>query len=323
MAESLSSERQGANGGDRAGFLGFVEKHAEIETELVDAKETVRSINRRRKDLRKLIANEGHDIDEFDRALKDAARSGAEREAADNIYRRNMEWLGKPVGHQTALDLAGAAPAPMQWSVHDLKRVDREGFDAGKAGERADRNSYSPGTEAFARWHSSWLRGQAEKVEKEIKPTADAPKRRGRPPGSKNAAKANGDTAPQNDIARAAGKADGLAGNRDHAARYAAGENGHGDYELGHAEGQRERPVEGETAPAAPNGADHDTEIDGRLLTLAIRLDAETPSRAVSIIGAAEALGADEEAIKVALNRLVAEGKIQTNGAGIWYPPAP
>ena len=187
MAESLSSERQGSNGPDRAGFLDFVERHGDIESELLEAQETVRSIRRRRKDLRKLIAGEGHNIDEFDRALRDADRSGEEREAADRAYRRNMEWLGKPVGYQTSFDLAGAAPAPIQWGVRDLKRVDREGFDAGKAGERADRNSYSPGTEPFARWHSAWLRGQAEKVTDEIKPPdAAGPKRRGRPPGSKN-----------------------------------------------------------------------------------------------------------------------------------------
>ena len=187
MAESLSSERQGSNGPDRAGFLDFVEKHNGIEDELLDAKETVRSINRRRKDLRKLIAIEGHDIDEFDRALKDAERSGAEREAADRVYRRNMEWLGKPVGYQTALDLAGAAP--VEFTVSELKRVDREGFDAGKAGERADTsNTYSPGTEPFARFHNSWLRGQAECAtgltdDPEKKQEARRP---GRPPGSKN-----------------------------------------------------------------------------------------------------------------------------------------
>ena len=293
MAESLSSERQGSNGPDRAGFLDFVEKHNGIEDELLDAKETVRSINRRRKDLRKLIAIEGHDIDEFDRALKDAKRSGAEREAADKIYRRNMEWLGKPIGYQTALDLAGAAP--VEFSVSELKRVDREGFDAGKAGERADRNSYSPGTEAFARWHSAWLRGQAEKVTDEIKPP-DAPKRRGRPPGSKNRpalelVPAPGTPATEDDFDRA----------------------------------DSVPPlVKVEDMPHPTNGIDFYTDLDERLHALAVRLEKQTPgSSAISIVDTAEALGAEEDAIEASLRRLVAAGKLKAGAPGIWYPTAP
>ena len=37
------------------------------------------------------------------------------------------------------------------------------------------------------------------------------------------------------------GREDALAGHRDHAARYPAGEFGHGDYWIGHAAGERER----------------------------------------------------------------------------------
>lgn len=48
-------------------------------------------------------------------------------------------------------------------------------------------------------------------------------------------------TAPPNAEARAAGRADGLAAVRDHAARYQQGEPGHRDYELGVADGQAER----------------------------------------------------------------------------------
>jgi len=105
-----------------------------------------------------------------------------------------MIFLQKPVGHQAALDLSVALP-----TVADLKRVDREGFQAGKGGDRADRNSYSPGTEAYARWHTAWLRGQAELVKAEIQPT-DPPKRRGRPPK----AKTNGEAPPMSEVEIAA-----------------------------------------------------------------------------------------------------------------------
>ncbi len=251
MAEPLSAERESGNL-TRASFLEFVERHDAIEEEIADAQETMRSIRRRRKDLRKTIEAEGHNIDEFDRALRDAKRSGEEREAADRAYRRNMAWLAKPVGYQTEFDITPAAMAGAE--AHEVKRAEREGFKAGKDGDRADRNPWRPGSEPFAAWHSSWLRGQAEKVTAEIQPTE--PKRRGRPPRSKNKAAPNGVDrgdvplplahgddagAPSNLVARATGFGDGLAGHMDHAARWPAGEPGHGDYELGRAEGLDKR----------------------------------------------------------------------------------
>jgi hypothetical protein len=44
-----------------------------------------------------------------------------------------------------------------------------------------------------------------------------------------------------NEEARRIGRENGLAGHRDNAARYPAGDYGHADYELGHTEGQDER----------------------------------------------------------------------------------
>lgn len=195
MAEKLSAERAGANV-TRASFLEFVEKHEAIDDELAEHQETGRSIRRRRKDLRKTITNSGIVLAEFDRHLVDEKRSGEEREAADWAYRLYMQWRGKPIGFQGDLGLAPDSQADIAaFDVHQLKRVDHEGFDAGKAGDRADRNSYSPGTEAFARWHSAWLRGQAVAVEEGIK-RPDDPPRRGRRPGSLNRAKdgSEGDT---------------------------------------------------------------------------------------------------------------------------------
>jgi hypothetical protein len=56
------------------------------------------------------------------------------------------------------------------------------------------------------------------------------------------APKANGNgTAAPNPIARETGYTDGFAAVRDHAAKWAAGEYGHGDYELGWTEGQAAR----------------------------------------------------------------------------------
>ena len=57
------------------------------------------------------------------------------------------------------------------------------------------------------------------------------------------AAEANSDRQPAEPHAeaRAQGREDGLAGHRDHAARWPAGEYGHADYALGHADGEAER----------------------------------------------------------------------------------
>jgi len=51
---------------------------------------------------------------------------------------------------------------------------------------------------------------------------------------------ANGHAEPD-EAARTAGHHDGLGGVMDHAARYPQGESGHGDYELGRADGEAER----------------------------------------------------------------------------------
>ncbi len=220
------------------------------------------------------------------RALADAKRSGEEREAADRAYRRNMAWLGKPVGTQSEFDLAPS------WSPVDLSRVERDGFTAGKRGDRADSNSWTPGREEHQRWHSGWLRGQGEKVTAEIRtaekvalggdegyPLPTEPtRRRGRPKGSPNKpkvaqeeqdvvvvldqdgnvydiepndgvpAQANGAAAPADLVAQSIGREDGAAGHQDHAARYPFGHHAHADYWTGHTEGKASRLADGPEA---------------------------------------------------------------------------
>ncbi len=260
MAEKLSAERAVGNV-TRATFLEFVEKHEEIDEELAEHQETGRSIRRRRKDLRATITASGIVIAEFDRHLVDEKRSGEEREAAEHAYRQYMAWRGKPIGFQGKLDLAADSPADaLAFEQREVKRADRDGFKAGKSGDRADSNPWRPGSEPFAEWHSSWLRGQAEKVTAEIKP-ADQPKPRGRPRSAERiareaaaAAAGNGAEAQPNGsdpgssvqhvAAYAQGREDALAGHRDHAARWA--DAGPVDYERGHDEGERERHPDAE-----------------------------------------------------------------------------
>lgn len=261
MAEPLTAER-GHNGPDRASFLGFVTRHDDIEEELTEAQETVRSIRRRRKDLRKLVVAEGHNLEAFDRAMVDRKRSGEEREAEDRAYRQAMMWLLKPVGYQANafVDTEEGAEAAAE---HHLAEAGRDGFAAGKGGHSASLNSFTPGTELFAAWQSGWVRGQ-ESIAETLQP--EVPKRgRGRPRKAKDAdaepapTKNGADPAPPNAEARRLGYENGVAGNQDNAARFKSGEAHHADYELGRAEGAREREernAESDLAEPAPAGSE-------------------------------------------------------------------
>ncbi len=60
-----------------------------------------------------------------------------------------------------------------------------------------------------------------------------------------------GEVAAPNTEARRLGYENGLAGNRDNAARWPEGEPGAGDYALGHEEGSREREAKGDPLPLA------------------------------------------------------------------------
>lgn len=191
MAAPLSAEREPLGNVTQASTLEFIDKHIEVDEECAEAKETVRSINRRRKDLRKTIQAAGINMEAFDRAIADNKRSGAEREAENRHYAQYMAWLRKPVGYQTTMfnetDTGAAA-----FDVHELERADSEGYDAGKNGAPIDNCSWTPGTEAAARWMTAWGRGSEVWLEgqKEIAATlgngATPPRGRGRPKGSKN-----------------------------------------------------------------------------------------------------------------------------------------
>lgn len=238
MADRLASAGIGSNV-TQATFLDYVGRHDEVDNEIQDAKETVRSLNKRRKDLRKTMKASGLNLEAFDRHLMDVNRSGEEREADDREYRRYMSWRNKPVGFQPSMDLQGDANIKAL-NANELAAIDREGFDAGKSGRRRDSNPWETGSELAQRWDSHWLEGQGS-IADSMGPdpaagegAAAAKRGRGRP-------RKDTTPAPPNDIARAQGKADALAGVRDHAARWAPGEAGHADYALGYAEGEKER----------------------------------------------------------------------------------
>jgi hypothetical protein len=219
----------------QATVLGFFDEYLAADDAVAEAVGA-------RKDLRARIKGEGISLAAFDKARKDARMSGEEREERDRHYRRIMAFIGKPVGFQGAFSFDQSPEDAAQVDVSRLKAVDADGYEAGRAGHKASLNSWTPGTEEHSRFHTAWLRGQAEKVTAEIQPADAAPKRsRGRP--RKNGAQAaapNGTTpiAEQNAEARADGEADGAAGTTTNAVKWPMGTPGHGDYELGRAAAQ-------------------------------------------------------------------------------------
>lgn len=191
MAEALRDAGLGHNL-TRATFLEFCTSHSQVERELADCAETKRSLNKRRKDLRKNATAAGIDIEMFDRHLADIELTPEERDAHARAYAQMMVWRSAPPGYQATMDLP-AEPGDRAFSVHELHAIDGEGFDAGKSGRRRDSNPHRPGSEPHVRWDNAWGRGQAAAVETQMGGTAPAgePAKRGRGRPRRNAS-ANG-----------------------------------------------------------------------------------------------------------------------------------
>lgn len=166
MAERLTA----ADSGDlsnitQATILNFVQEMKKAESDIGAALAECKNARQGRKDLRKRIKGSGIRLDVFDRAYADHTRAEDDREDEEKQYRYLMAALGAPVGAQ--LDLI------MDVAPRGNEIIDRDGFDAGKAGFDASTNPYGAGSESHAIWLNAWTRGQAAKVENEIKPPQD------------------------------------------------------------------------------------------------------------------------------------------------------
>jgi hypothetical protein len=191
MADKLTSSTPGPghNGVERASFLGYVDQYSDADAAVAEAVSD-------RKDLRKTIKAAGINLAAFDRHRKDAEKSGAKRIEEDAEYRRYMLWRGMPVGTQPDMFAEGRSNghAPESHidqdepSEHQKKRVEDAGFVAGKGGMKRDQNPWNPGSALYVLFDENWMKGQ-EAIADSMAPSDAAPKRKGRPPGSKNAAK--------------------------------------------------------------------------------------------------------------------------------------
>jgi hypothetical protein len=187
MAEPLSGAGNGHNyfgSVTQARFLAFLDGYNDADNEVKDA-------TARRKNVQAEIEATGVPWASFKKMRRDIEKSGEVREREDAWYRQMMLWQSRPVGFQATMD-AFDDPNAQAVNVHEMKRVDAEGFEAGKAGRRRDSNSYTPGTEMAQRFDVAWMRGQAE-IAASMGPGSTAAngerRGRGRPKGSHNKVK--------------------------------------------------------------------------------------------------------------------------------------
>lgn len=185
----------------KASFLAFFDEYTDVDAAVAEAVGM-------RKDLRARIKGAGLNLSAFDRARKEAEKSGERREAEDREYRRNLEWLGKPLGYQSTMGFAAAPQAAANGAMggadreaslaaekaavseHQAHQVSDAGHAAGLGGRARDQNPWSPGSYLYQVWDGGWNIG-AEALAQSQLPSDAAPKRRGRPPGSRNRRRGN------------------------------------------------------------------------------------------------------------------------------------
>ena len=169
------------------------EQYEAWKREYDQADKTVLEATGERKDLRArikgVIGKNG--MKGFDQARRLALMPGADRDEVDQHTRRMLEWEKKPFGFQAGFqgfDMSDAPPpAMLNLDDEEIAVIKRQAYDSGKAGKRADRNPWTPGTRPHKIWLEAWTEGNGDKVKEEIQPSE--PKRPGRPRGTAAAPK--------------------------------------------------------------------------------------------------------------------------------------
>lgn len=157
----------------KASLYEFIERHQKIDESVEEAQYTVRALKKSRKELRAVIASAGFTLDVFDETMAKMQLSFEKREAYDAELRRNMAWVGMPLGTQAEMFSEDETAVPPEIQV---SRVRDAGRTAGKLGRERGANPWKPGELLFSEWDSAWLAG------KELAAQETEPKRRpGRP----------------------------------------------------------------------------------------------------------------------------------------------
>lgn len=137
----------------------FIDRHQKIDESVEEAQYTVRALKKQRKELRAVIAGAGFTLGVFDETMAKMQQSHEEREACDRELRRNMAWIGMPLGTQAEMfsEEETAVPPEVQ-----LSRVRDAGRTAGKLGRERTSNPWRAGELLFAEWDSAWLQGSEQ-----------------------------------------------------------------------------------------------------------------------------------------------------------------
>jgi hypothetical protein len=190
----------------QAAYLEMLDKYEDVEERIAEAKGVVADLHAERKGLRQAIKGMGIPLAAWDDSRADAKISGQVRQEKYAWYVQLMEWQSKPVGYQATMGAEYREPTDEDKdaiSIHHARQIADGGKAAGRAGHERTSNPWSPATYQWQLWDTNWLDGAEElaqrkvasdaaKEAKEAKQSDDAPKRRGRPAGSRNKPKGNG-----------------------------------------------------------------------------------------------------------------------------------
>lgn len=168
----------------------FIDEYDEHQKELDDCRAACKAPAKRIRQLRKRIEDSGLGLRVFDRMREDMDLPATEREDDLRQYHQVMQYIGKPVKYQG--DFVFDEPAgdidPAMTTERARERIADHGYTAGKTGKSNDVNPWEQGRAAAVHWQENYAKGHAEFMAAQEAIAAsmapEAPRRRGRPPGS-------------------------------------------------------------------------------------------------------------------------------------------
>ena len=163
----------------KASLYEFIDRHQKIDESVEEAQCTVRALKKQRKELRAVIAGAGFTLGVFDETMAKMQQSFEEREAYDRELRRNMAWMGMPLGTQAEMfsEEETAVPPEVQ-----LSRVRDAGRTAGKMGRERSANPWPVSSLLYATWDENWLVGKEEAAQTTVPARRPGRPRKNTPP---------------------------------------------------------------------------------------------------------------------------------------------
>lgn len=173
----------------KATILSFIAELEEAESELGDAVAACKPFRKKIRAINKRIGDAGINAVAFRRMREDLEKPGIDRDEEQRHYATYMQYLGKPANFQGAFVFSEGDEAE-QAALADIQknRIRDHAKVAGRGGGAREENPWVPSTEEHVLWDSAWRDGHDEWLAEQTaiaeSMATDAPKRRGRPPGS-------------------------------------------------------------------------------------------------------------------------------------------